>query len=255
MLKLNIIVILLLASFIARANEQKIYTIGVENIDYYPHYAFGHRENSFTKELLESFFSQESIEIKFVPLPLRRFNQWYIKDKIDFKYPDNKDWRAGESSQLDIYYSETVISSVGGSIVLNDNAKYDADNIQRLGTINGFYPTLWIKKIKSNKVQLIEDNNVISVIKLVTRGMVDAINLDYSVVNFHLNEMQNEKQLIMVESLPHRETKFHLSTIKHKALLKKFNVFLDNNQEYIQHLKDKFGFIDDPFKFSPKHTR
>lgn len=247
MTKLKVFFILNLICFFTLANEQSVYTIGVENIDYYPHYAFSHRKNSFSKELFEIFFKQENLKIEFVPLPLKRFNQWYIKDKIDFKYPDNEQWRANDSNQQNITYSNQVITSIAGSIVLNNNTNFTVEKIKRLGTITGFYPTLWINRIKNNQIQLVEYNNVVSVIRLLIHGMVDAINLDYSVVNFHLNEINKNKLLIMDKSLPHQKTIFHLSTIKHPKVINKFNLFLKNNQLLIQKLKDKYGIIDDPF--------
>jgi len=229
------------------AADKPVYSIGVENIDYYPHYAFGHRKSSFSKELLELFFKQENIKIKFVPLPIKRFNQWYTKDKIDFKYPDNAEWRTNDSSRFKIIYSDIVISYIAGTVVLNSNANLSTENIKKLGTITGFHPTLWINRINKKETKLVEDNNVISVMRLLIHGIVDGINLDYSVINFHLKQIDKEKLLIMNESLPHKKTNFHLSTVKYPKVIKKFNVFLKNNEALIKRLKNKHGIIDDPF--------
>ncbi len=194
MIKLITIVILIFLSFIALANNKSQYTIGVEDIDYYPQYAFTHKKSSFIKELLETFFTQEKISIKFVPLPLKRFNQWYSKDKIDFKYPDNKIWRVGDTNSLDITYSESVVKLMAGTVILSKNKHFKVDDIKRLGTIAGFYSALWIDRIKTGKTQQIEDGNVLSVVKLATHGMVDAINLDYSVINFQLEQLKQNKR-------------------------------------------------------------
>ena len=245
--KLILFIICTLLSASSLADKQPIYTIGVENIDYYPHYAFGHRKNSFTKELLEFFFKQEAINIKFIPLPLKRFNQWYTKDKIDFKYPDNGEWRTDDANKFNVIYSDTVFTYIAGTIVLNKTTEFTAKNIKRLGTITGFYPTLWINRINNNETKLIEDNNVISVMRLLIHGIVDGINLDYSVVNFHLKQIDKKKLLIMAKSLPHKKTNFHLSTVKHPDIIKKFNLFLKQNQLLINKLKVKHGIIDDPF--------
>jgi hypothetical protein len=252
---LNAKVIILLLSFIAlllcsshlHANQDKVYKIGVENIDYYPHYAFGHHKNSFIKELLESFFKSNNIKYEFVPLPLKRFNQWYLKDSIDFKYPDNAMWRTGESKSLPIIYSSSVIKSTAGSVVLNTNLSRKRDQIERLGTITRFSPVLWQDKVDDNKVKVLNDSAVLSVIKMAIHGLVDVINLDYSVVNYHLNNLNKNKQLLMNPNLANQKINFHLSTIKHKKIILKFNDFLKSNKKLVENLKDKYQIIEDPF--------
>lgn len=239
-----------LLSCVTEAKNIDKYTIGVENIDYYPHYAFGHRSASFAKTILKAFFEEENISITFIPLPLKRFNRWYEEDKIDFKYPDNPEWRADEAVLFDIVYSKPVVISMAGSVVHKDNTDFELVDIKRLGTIAGFYPTLWIERIKAQKTQLVEDNNVVLVVKSVLHRMVDAINLDYSVVNYHLGNMNRRKHLVLSSRLPYNETPFHLSSIEHPELILRFNDFLKNNKEFIATAKRQFGIIDNPFDLS-----
>jgi len=229
------------------ADQNKVYKIGVENIDYYPHYAFGHKKNSFTKELLESFFNANNIKYEFVALPLKRFNQWYLKDSIDFKYPDNAMWRTGESKSLPITYSSSVIKSTAGSVVQADYLNRGREKVKRLGTITGFTSALWLDKLENREIEILNDTAVLSVIKMATHGLVDAINLDYSVVNYHLNNLNQNKLLLMDPTLPNQKINFYLSTIKHKNIILKFNDFLKNNNMLIDKLKKKYQIIEDPF--------
>lgn len=252
---LNQTVTILLLSFAALllcnkhlyANQEKVYKIGVENIDYYPHFAFGHHENSFVKELLESFFKSNNIKYEFVPLPLKRFNQWYLKDSIDFKYPDNATWRTGESQSLPIIYSESVIKSTAGSVMLKTNLNKTRDEVKRLGTITGFTSVLWLDKLENNKITILSDSAVLSVIKMAVHGLVDVINLDYSVVNYHLNNLNKNKKLLLNPNFPNQIINFHLSTIKHKEIMLEFNYFLNYNNKLIEDLKRKYQIIEDPF--------
>lgn len=239
--------LLLATSLFVSASNEKTYRIGVENIDYYPHYAYGHRDSSFSQELLTSFFVSEQLKIEFVPLPLKRFNQWYVQDNIDFKYPDNAIWRKDESNHLSLHYSNRVVSSIAGAIVHQSRMPLKLDDIKRLGTIAGFFPSLWYKRIESQKTIMVEDDNVLSVVKMLTHGIVDVINLDYSVVNFHLQQLNQSKQLIMNESLPHLDIMFHLSSIKHIHIIKRFNVFLKTNEDYVLNLKKRYQLIENPF--------
>ncbi|SFD04777.1 hypothetical protein [Pseudoalteromonas denitrificans] len=243
---IKLLCIFFIFSFSISAEQQKIYKIGVENIDYYPHYAFGHRKNSFTKELLETFFNKNKIKYEFVPLPLKRFHQWYLKDHIDLKYPDNAIWRQDESIKQSIKYSIAVVSSLAGGITQDKHSDYTVKDIQRLGTISGFSSTLWLKKIKNKQLLLIEDTTVLSVIKMVLHNIVDVTNLDYSVINFHLNQLKQNKKLIMNKNLPYQKIVFHLSTIKHPEIISKFNVFLQQNADFVQKLKVKYRIIENP---------
>jgi polar amino acid transport system substrate-binding protein len=150
----------------ASSAEQTSYHIGVENIDYYPHFAFGYKKNSFAKEVLEHFFASQNTTVTFVSLPLKRFNQWYSEENIDFKYPDNPDWRQGETLNLPITYSTEVIKLTAGSTVPLKKVGIARDKITRLGTVLGFYPTLWIDRINAKQTMVIDDPNVLSVIRM-----------------------------------------------------------------------------------------
>ncbi|SEL67930.1 hypothetical protein SAMN05216262_11742 [Colwellia chukchiensis] len=105
----------------------KEYIIGVENIDYFPLYNFSPQaleQKSFTQELLTTFFSQQGYSFKFIALPLKRFDKWYLEDAIDFKFPDNRRWRSAQTSKLDINYSQPVLHLMAGSYVLKKKSKF-----------------------------------------------------------------------------------------------------------------------------------
>lgn len=231
-------------------DTKKVYKIGVENIDYYPHYAFSHRPTSFSQDVLTIFFDQQDIKYEFIPLPLKRFNRWYQLDNIDFKYPDNPKWRVEDSQKLDVIYSRGVVSSIGGSVVKQENILLERKEVKKLGTIAGFYPSLWIDKIKTGDVEMIENHNVVSVIKMATHDMVDVINLDYSVVHYHLKKLGMEKELVLSKNLPYQEIMFHLSSIEHAEIINKFNIFLIENRHLIEQLKIKHKIIENPFIFN-----
>ena len=237
----------LLFPVIAHAAKPRSYRIGVENIDYYPHFAFGYRDNSFAKEVLECFFNSQNLTVTFVPLPLKRFNQWYIENNIDFKYPDNEDWRRDETVKLPVIYSTEVIKLTAGATVPFKLMGRPRNQIKRLGTVLGFHPTMWSDRIESKQTIMLSDPNVLSVVKMNINGIVDVINLDYSVIHYHLKQMKRPKALIMDSTLPHRAYGFHLSTLKHPQIISQFNHFYQQNQTFIEAMKHKYQIIDDPF--------
>lgn len=232
------------------ADEKTIYRIGVENIDYYPHYAFGFQKPSFAQELIERFFDDHSADVIFISLPLKRFNQWYGKDDIDFKYPDNRDWRQDEQIKRPVIYSTEVVRLTAGTTVPFNKLGIKRDNIKRLGTILGFYPTLYKDRVDAGYTTIINDPSVLSVIRMSMNGIVDGTNLDYSVINHHLKSLGKAKALLMDKSLPHMTFGFHLSTLKHPDMIARFNQFYADNQALIKRLKAKYHIIDDPFDLS-----
>ena len=226
---------------------KQVYRIGVEDLDYYPHYAFGYRDDSFAKALFEDFFHSEQLEVQFIPLPLKRFNQWLLEQDIDFKYPDNPVWRQNESNPLPVIYSEQVIELLAGTIVPIDKVGMKRNNIHRVGTILGFHPTLWMDRIAKQQTQVLTDPNVVSVIKMPLNGLVDAIDMDYSVVHFHLQAMNHTKALVVDKSLPHHKIGYYFSTLKYPELIARFNQYQKDNQVFIQQLKIKYDIIETPF--------
>ena len=124
------------------------------------------------------------------------------------------------------------------------------EDIKRLGTRTGFAPSLWLDKVNNKEIQVLSDTAVLSVIKMATHGLVDVINLDYSVVNYHLNNLNQNKKLLMSKKLPHQKISFYLSTIKHKEVILKFNQYLIDNQKFVTDLKRKYQIIEGPFDLS-----
>ncbi|MFT4928428.1 MAG: polar amino acid transport system substrate-binding protein [Phenylobacterium sp.] len=245
--RLIFVSLLLLNPTLSYATDKMAYRIGIEDIDYYPHFAFGYKKSSFAKELLERFFQSVNADVTYVSLPLKRFNLWYASDKLDFKYPDNRGWRQDEPEKLPIIYSDEIVQLTAGTTVLVDKLGKKRDNIQRLSTILGFYPTLWVDRVKSKQTIIVSDPSVMSVIKMNINGFVDATNLDYSVIHHQLQKLGKTKVMLMDKSLPHMTYGFHLSTIKHPQMIKQFNRFYKNNPLFIQQLKTKYQIIDDPF--------
>ncbi len=191
------------------------YIIGVEDISYYPLYDFAQKpyKESFTKELLSAFFRHHGYQFKFVPLPLKRFDKWYTEDAIDFKFPDNIRWRSEQSKNLNIIYSQPVIHLIAGSYVLKKNNNSEFESMTSLGTILGFFPTLWYDRIKSGAVELVEVTSPYSIIKHLLRGNVDVTNIDKNVINYNLKLLGKK---ITILYLIKRLRMSHMLTIFHR---------------------------------------
>jgi polar amino acid transport system substrate-binding protein len=229
--------------------SSKELVVGVEAVSYYPLYAFNSKDvikDSFSKELLATFFEEYHYEYRFQALPIKRFNKWYIEETIDFKFPDNVRWRDDETSKLAITYSDSVVELNAGGYVLSHRPFMKRSEIKVLGTILGFYPTLWTDLIASEQVKLFESNSPLSLVKHLLHGNVDVLNIDHNVIRHHLTLLNKQGYVTLNPQLKHIRYAYHLSSIQYPEIIQQFNTFLKKNQLWIKTLKSKYG-IDENF--------
>ncbi|MFD2168254.1 hypothetical protein ACFSJY_18500 [Thalassotalea euphylliae] len=223
--------------------QDKEYLVGVEDVSYYPLFDF-ESENvnkpSFARDLLASFFEKNNYKYKFVALPVKRFDKWYIEHNIDFKFPDNFRWREDHTNKLGIHFSEPIIQLTAGTYVLKNNEAYTRNNVTRLATIRGFHPTLWLTEVRAGKLQIVEESSPVSVVKHVIAGNAEATNIDKNVIRHSLQKLSSNEQLVLAENIYNQRYYYHFSSIRYPEVIEKFNVFLRDNQNLIQSLKKKY---------------
>lgn len=248
-----VVFLILLLSCLATVHAdttKRKFKVGIEDVDYYPHFAFGHQDTSFAQEVLNRFFASHNYEVEYILLPVKRFNEWMQSKNVDFKYPDNPVWRLGDEERVNVRYSRGVISSHAGSVVTIEKLGMNKQQVKIVGTLAGFYPYLWQNQIQVGETKLVEENTPFSLVKLPLNGLVDVIDIDYSVIQHNLNKIGRSGQLVMDPNLPNRSVSYHLSTLHHPSVIKEFNQFLIDNKEFIAAVKMKFNIIDDPIAHS-----
>lgn len=237
-----------MSSFCFNTLQAKEYVIGVEDVSYYPLYDFsaeGFDRNSFTKELLSTFFRHQGYKFKFVALPVKRFDKWYVEETIDFKFPDNERWRSGESKKLKLTFSQPVLYLIAGTFVLKKNKNMPREAIKRLGTIFGFFPTFWYDRVNNNTIELVENSSAYSLVKHLLYGNIDAINIEKNVIDYNLQLLNKDQDAIVLnKKIKHERYAFHFSTILHPEIIQEFNLFLNENSQQIANLKNKYGIVE-----------
>ncbi|MDC2888064.1 hypothetical protein [Psychrosphaera algicola] len=223
--------------------DSRNFVIGVEDIAYYPLFDFQKDGDSYTKALFTEFGKQSGHTFTYLPLPIKRFNKWLIEDNIDFKYPDNERWNPSGQQVDSFIYSDSTIRLVAGTLTAVDRNLTEKD-VKVLGTLLGFYPTQWIEQIKSKQVQLYENSSTLMLLQQVLRGQVDGIDLEPSVVQYHLKKLGKPGALVVNKNLTYEVYDFYLSTIKHQDIIVEFNQFLKDNQPLLAELRRKFEIVD-----------
>ncbi len=236
-------------SQVATCTEKpKVFIVGVEALDYYPLFSFDYQNTvtpSFARELLTNFFHAKGYAFRFLPLPIKRFNRWYIERNIDFKFPDNVRWRDDEKVKLNITYSEPIIFLTAGTYVLKNNKNISRDDVKKLGTMTGFYPTLWIDKVQNKEVELVESPATMSIIKHLIHQNVDATNIDRSVINHNLVLLNSSAEVVLNPNIINEPYAYHFSSIQYPEVIKEFNRYLVQNKKMVSDLKKKYKINKD----------
>ena len=222
------------------------YRVGVEGLDYYPHFAFGYRETSFSKVVLDRFAQEQNISFEYIPLPIKRMEILYKEDKIDFRFPDNVMWRETQFDRDSVIYSTPLVTVLAGTTVLKSKVGRSRASINSIGTLLGFHPGLWADKLNVKKFKFLHHSSVASVVNMGLDNIVDGLEIDYSVIHFHLSKMGKKKALVLDPTLPTLNVSYSLSTVRHTALINQFNLFVKNNRVFINDTKKRFNIIETP---------
>lgn len=233
-------------SFFWGSVQAKTYVIGIEQLDYYPHYDFKSAQpRGYFVDLIQLYSVWSGDEFVFKALPVKRL----YKDSAeltDFVYPDNLRWQPhlDIDQELVKYYSAPVIYTLGGTMVLPQKQQMSLSDFKVLANIHGFSPTRWLELKKQHKFKILDVPDAESALRMTLRGRVDGANVEYNVAQYHLAQMKSAKALVMAEHLPFTNLAFHLSSQKHPEQILRFNQFLIEQQDQIQQLKRRYALVE-----------
>lgn len=227
----------------ADALHAKTFTVGVENLKYYPHY--DNQDGSyvgFARDLLDAFADRQGYTFSYKMRPVKRLYAEFLNKKaLDFKYPDNSYWQGDMKKGKKVLYSTSVVSYIDGLMVAPSDKGNGISNIKKIGTVRGFTPWTYLDMINQGKVKVIENNSFIGLIKQTLKGRVDGAYLNVSVAKYQLDEVMKKKgALVFDESLPHTRSSYYFSTIKHPKIIKEFNAFIKDDKTLVNKIKRKY---------------
>lgn len=235
---------LLLLSFSIKAIEQdatqKVYTLGVQNFDYFPHYNFTDlTEDSYLEELITLIHLKTDIRLTVVPLPTKRLEYEFFETlELDVIYPANKRWYQGKTQN--IHYSDTFVTTVAGTMVREPGIP--AEKISSVSIPFGFTPVKWIQDERTQQVQIFGVPNANMALQMVAADRTHAADVEFNVAQ-HLNMMMGHG-LVLDPELPLSFPEFQFASIKHPELINKLNAFLQENMEEIASLKRHLNLIE-----------
>lgn len=229
----------------AQAEPAKSYTIGVEDLKYYPLHTTGSGATfgGFAREVLDLFAKEKGYAFRYVPLPVNRLYVAFLKERtLDFKYPDNPRWKEDVRGATKIHYSATLVTSAEGAMVLPINLGRPLWQIKSLGTVLGFTPWPYLPAINNKAITLSTSSGFEGLLRHALAEHIDAVYINVDVANHLLAEaLKMPGGLVFDPGLPHARSDFSLSTLRHPEVLNEFDDFLRRERLQLQRLKRQYG--------------
>ncbi|MFZ6741983.1 substrate-binding periplasmic protein [Undibacterium sp. JH2W] len=235
---------LLLLGWMNVGFAQKVYVIGVEDLEYYPQYS--HKDGQyigFARELLDAFAKSKGYKFEYKILPLNRlFLEHLHGSGLDFQYPDNVYWEAQLRTGVKIYYSKPVMPFIDGVVVLPGNKGRGKKHLQVLGTMTGFTPWNYLDAIKNKEVTVFENDSFISLLKQTMLKRVDGAYINIEVARYQLREILHQPDALVFDpDLPHTKDYYYLSSTKHPQVIQEFNEFLVKEKDLYEQSRKKLA--------------
>lgn len=212
------------------------FVVGVENISYFPYYTTENGEyRGHARAILDAFAEDSGHTFIYRPLPVSRLMDNFLDGEVDFKYPDNPNWRADIREGRDISYSDPVIDFIDGVA-----APSRIENLEKLSTVRGFTPWTYMDQVNSGDVTLHQQNNVEQLIQFVLAGRAQGAYFNIDVLQYQLREMDKPGALTFQEHLPHDKSFYYLSTLKHPDVVEAFSQWMTDNPDRVEQIEAEF---------------
>ena len=234
---------ILFAFLLPLSASSETFTVGVEDIEYYPIYA--KRDGTYSgyaRAVLDEFAKQSGHKFTYQALPIKRLFNSFLSGELDFKFPDSPYWQKDMKEGKNVKYSDSIIEYVDGVMVAPANIGKGKGSIKKLGVLRGFTAWDYLGDIENKSIELTEVTSLEALVKMTKGGRLDGVYFNVIVANHFLAETMFDKGGILFdESLPHTRGNYYLSSIKHPEMIDQFNEFLRTNQSLIASLKTKYG--------------
>ena len=164
-----------------------------------------------------------------------------LNGEIDFKYPDNKNWRQDRKQGFAIAYSAPIDTYTDGVLVLPEHKGRGLAQFHRLGIIRGFTPWALRGAIAKGQVTLVENSTMLGMLSQVQLGRSDGAYLNINVARHILTlAPPDQAKLVFDDSLPYDRDSYALSTLKHPELIAELSRYLEREKDSVAQIRARF---------------
>lgn len=219
------------------------YVVGVEDLPFAPHYSLdaeGHYRG-FAREVLDAFAADSGISLSYEALPVDQLLPALQRGEIDLKYPDSSHWAGAQKAGMTLHYSQAVVDYVDGVLVAPQRQGQALESIRRLAMVQGWTPRGYEQPIDSGQIQLSYSDDLRQMIRQALKKDTDGAYFNVVVATHYLDNIRARPgALVFDPTLPHNRGSFKLSTLKHTALMQRFDRFLVEQKSEIAALKNQY---------------
>lgn len=223
---------------------QTVYTVSVQDIDYYPIYrtsSDGHDYDGYLRDVMDAFARQQGIRFNYRPRPIRRGTAEFLGGQFDFILPAHPQWNHIAKAGKRIYYSRPLVYFKDAILVPNEKQALRPGQMRQLGTIHGFTPWKFAGEIDAGRLRVETARTPENLIRMALRGRVDVINLALPVAHYHLEQMDARNTLVPAEQLMTIErSRYHLASMKHPEVIEALNQFLSDPPSELTHVIEEY---------------
>jgi len=215
--------------------QKSPYVIGVQAIDYSPHYNFIEQNTpNYFGNFIQWVESKTQCKFLFKILPIKRLNLTFNpRSNLDFIYPDNATWHTESDQRI---YSHAIALALGSTMVKPENINLTLENFNILAIPSGFTPAAWLNLPPKYPITIHETVNAKSALLMTIYQRADGADVEYNVANY-LIKKYHYNPLVLAKHLPFSPTTFHISTFNHPKLLTLINQLITAYPDEINQLK------------------
>lgn len=217
--------------------------VGVENLAYMPYYAVEKgKYRGFARELFDKFAADQGHKVIYRPLPVERLYRYLLDGRIDFKFPDNPEWRNELKSGVSMHYSDGVVPFQDGVFVRPERLDQPAAEIKTIGTIRGFAPWPLMSQVKDGSIRVVEQNRIAGLLRQTIESRLDGVYINAAVARYHLkNNLHQESALVLDERIPNAKSAYHITSLSKPEIILELNQWMLAHKVEMTTLLHKWG--------------
>ena len=233
----------LLSSLLPCAAYAETYVVGVENSEFLPYSRVDAQGQygGYARELLDRFASRAGVTFVYRPIAPAELLDELLEGGVDFKYPDSAAWGAQARAGKPLLYSASTADYIDGVLVAPLRHGKGLEPLKHLAVVGGWTPQHYDEAIASGRMTRLDSKNLPAMIRSAVKKQADGAYYNVEVALYALNHSSKLTNALQFDAgLPYSRGTYHLSTLKHPALLKRFDQFLADPASDVQGLKAKY---------------
>ncbi len=211
------------------------YVVAFPDNKFYPQYELIDGQlRGLLPDLLRKLAEESKIQMELRVYPIKRYTQLFDQGEVDFVLPDNPLWLSKEQANR-VRYSRVIMASPVAFYEKTKKPLKDPSQLRSVGTISGYVVTPMEGEIEAGRVKVLYAKKIKALLQMLLRERTQLIFFHKQIMDQILREQRDLSSHIALNSkLSTVNYNYHLSTIRHEAILAKFDDWLKANVDWLE---------------------